>query len=570
MDNVVDLVLASDANSRQQAYDFLFKLLDSQDAENTLASFDDYNRLFDGIAAWISSSSLKNSLHGLDLIERFALKLGERLRPFAPQFINALFDRLGDNKEQVRVAAHDAIAQLMETVCAAQFIFDHVPTVFQSRQPRIREEVLSVLRLALERYGGGGLVFSKMMPSVSKLLDDPVPAVREGAMLTLVLAYRTYGERVKHDLIKKNLIPPGKLPILNAKFEEAREDSKQNGENEFLNDSADGGVMSVNSSGMSQSVHIMKRTGSSSSLSNSNRVKTTIKKTFVPSSATSQSALRGREDGSVDSEIFQRIFEESIQQAQKPTVSHKFSFSSPRELVDVMSKIRDFLSDSQADWERRVESARDFRYIVVLDGSRFEEFWTSLRNLEIPFQNAVKDLRSQLVREACISVSFLTTQLGDTGKLDRFAEAVLPSILQQMANSAKIMATSAVTCAHFVVSDVQTHRLIPIIAAQLAASKSATIRKHCYELVENALAKWPTRSLDKQVSTLVDIVKRGLTDADQEARAHSRQAFWQLKNHFPNQADHLYNQLDSMRQKVCFRIFHFVFNYSFLPVVHYG
>lgn len=59
-----------------------------------------------------------------------------------------------------------------------------------------------------------------------------------------------------------------------------------------------------------------------------------------------------------------------------------------------------------------------------------------LKLLDIPMQGSVKDLRSQVVREACITIAFLAKTLGL--KFDRSAEHLLNTLINLIQNSAKV------------------------------------------------------------------------------------------------------------------------------------
>lgn len=67
----------------------------------------------------------------------------------------------------------------------------------------------------------------------------------------------------------------------------------------------------------------------------------------------------------------------------------------------------------------------------------FEEFHTHLKQLDIPLQSSVKDLRSQVVREACLTIAFLAKTLGL--KFDRPAELLLNTLINLIQNSAKVI-----------------------------------------------------------------------------------------------------------------------------------
>lgn len=67
---------------------------------------------------------------------------------------------------------------------------------------------------------------NKLTPGISKLLQDPIPAVRETASNTFVEIYKHVGDRLRQDIQKKNCIPPAKLKALLNKFDEIKENDE--------------------------------------------------------------------------------------------------------------------------------------------------------------------------------------------------------------------------------------------------------------------------------------------------------------------------------------------------------
>ncbi|GFR69207.1 CLIP-associating protein 1/2 [Elysia marginata] len=212
-----------------------------------------------------------------------------------------------------------------------------------------------------------------------------------------------------------------------------------------------------------------------------------------------------------------------------------------------MQKMKDVLSDSTCMWEKRIDNCKMLRALLISGAADYDDFFHSLRTLESAFIMVVKDLRSQVVREGCITIAYLSQQLGS--KFDHFAEAVLPSLLNLIPNSAKVMSTSGMVCIRFIMQFVHTNRLIPIICGS-TTSKSNIIRRACLEFVNQLLHSWPTHCLEKHIALLQESIKRGISDADSEARVHSRKAFWGFADHFKSQADALLNSLDASKQKL--------------------
>lgn len=68
----------------------------------------------------------------------------------------------------------------------------------------------------------------------------------------------------------------------------------------------------------------------------------------------------------------------------------------------------------------------------------------------------------------------------------------------------------------------QCSRLVPIITQNLSNSKSKDIRRSCCEFLEQILTQWSRHSLEKHIPILQDAIKKGIADADPDARVTSR------------------------------------------------
>ncbi|KAF8778913.1 CLIP-associating protein 1 like protein [Argiope bruennichi] len=260
------------------------------------------------------------------------------------------------------------------------------------------------------------------------------------------------------------------------------------------------------------------------------------RRTMFTSSKSLPSSTSGGAGGA-DEEMFIKSFEDVP----------RITLYSARDLESELTKIKETLGNPSNDWEKRVEMCKRFRSVIVAGGHEYDEFYLHLRLLEHPFQISVKDLRSQVVREACITIAYLSQQLGS--KLDRFSEALLPCLINLIPNSAKIMSTAGIVAIRFIIRYTHVSRLIPIITTNLS-SKSKDIRKTCFEFLDQLLVTWPTHPMEKHVAILTDAIRKGISDADPEARAFSRKAYWSFADHFREQADALLNSLDNSKQRM--------------------
>uniref|UniRef100_A0A8C2AGP5 Cytoplasmic linker associated protein 1 n=1 Tax=Cyprinus carpio TaxID=7962 RepID=A0A8C2AGP5_CYPCA len=253
---------------------------------------------------------------------------------------------------------------------------------------------------------------------------------------------------------------------------------------------------------------------------------------MIPSSGESESSGAG----AVDEEDFIHAFEDV------PAVQ----IYSPRELEDSMNKIREILSDDKHDWEQRVAALKKVRSLLLAGASDYDVFLQQLRQLEGPLKLSAKDLRSQVVREACITLGHLSSMLGN--RFDHGAENIMPTLLNLVPNSAKVMATSGMAAIRLIIRHTHYPRLIPIMTSN-CTSKSVAVRRRCYEFLDLLLQEWQTNSLERHVAVLIETIKKGVHDADSEARSVARKCYWGFHAHFSKEAEHLFQALELTYQK---------------------
>ncbi|CAL8326737.1 unnamed protein product [Lota lota] len=526
MESCLNQVLQKDVGRRlqvgQEIIDYISDKDKSSDLEHDQTNLD---KLVDGIAtSWVNSSNFKVALLGLDLLSALVTRLQDRFRSHVGTVLPSLIDRLGDSKDQVRDQDQILLLKIMEQVASPQYIWDRMLGGFKHKNTRTREGVCLCLITTLSTYGAQGITLSKIVPHICNLLGDPTSQVRDGAINSLVEIYKHVGERVRMDLTKKGL-PQSRLNVIFSKFDEvqrsgnmvATSGSDKNFEDE---DSVDGG----------------RSTSSSSSKPSSCR-RTVVSVVRRPSAA-SASKITSKEAaaGAVDEEDFIKAFEDA------PSIQ----IYSNREMEDQMTKIREVLSDEKHDWEHRVVAVKKVRSLMMGGAAEYEGFPQQLRLMEAPLKLSAKDLRSQVVREACITLGYLSALLGN--KFDHCAESIMPTLLNLVPNSAKVMATSGVAAIRIILRHTHYARLILIITSN-CTSKSVAVRRRCYEFLELMLLEWPTNTLERHVAVLTETIRKGIHDADSEARYIARRCYWGFHGHYSREAEHLFQALESSYQK---------------------
>ncbi|XP_042281746.1 CLIP-associating protein 1a isoform X10 [Thunnus maccoyii] len=527
MENCLAQVLQKDMGRRlqvgQEIIDYILDKEKSYDLEQDQTALD---KMVDGIASsWVNSSNFKVALLGLDLLSALVTRLQERFRAQVGTVLPSLIDRLGDAKDQVREQDQTLLLKIMEQAATPQYVWDRILGGFKHKNNRTREGVCLCLIATLNTYGAQGLTLNKIVPHICNLLGDPTSQVRDGAMSCLVEIYRHVGERVRMDLSKKGL-PQSRLNVIFSKFDEVQRSgnmisssgSDKNFEDE---DSVDGG----------------RSSSSSSSKAPPSGRRTVMSSVRRPSSAsTAKPSGKEAAAGAVDEEDFIKAFEDV------PTVQ----IYSNREMEDQLSKVREVLADEKHDWEHRVVALKKVRSLLLAGATDYEGFPQQLRLLEAPLKLSAKDLRSQVVREACITLGHLSALLGN--KFDHGAESVMPTLLNLVPNSAKVMATSGVATIRLILRHTHYPRLIPIITSN-CTSKSVAVRRRCFEFLDLMLQEWHTNTLERHVAVLTETIKKGIHDADSEARSIARKCYWSFHGHYSREAEHLFQALESTYQK---------------------
>nr|XP_055176869.1 CLIP-associating protein 2 isoform X3 [Nyctereutes procyonoides] len=483
----------------------------------------------DALTGWVGSSNYRVSLMGLEILSAFVDRLSTRFKSYVVMVIVALIDRMGDAKDKVRDEAQTLILKLMDQVAPPMYIWEQLASGFKHKNFRSREGVCLCLIETLNIFGTQPLALSKLVPHLCILFEDSNSKVRDAAVLAMVEIYRHVGERLRVDLYKRG-IPPARLEMIFAKFDEVQ-----------------------NSGGMILSVYKDKSFDDEESV-DGNRPSSAASAFKVPAPKTPGNPVNSARKpgsaggpkvggaskeggaGAVDEDDFIKAF------TDVPTVQ----IYSSRELEETLNKIREILSDDKHDWDQRANALKKIRSLLVAGAAQYDCFFQHLRLLDGALKLSAKDLRSQVVREACITVAHLSTVLGN--KFDHGAEAIVPTLFNLVPNSAKVMATSGCAAIRFIIRHTHVPRLIPLITSN-CTSKSVPVRRRSFEFLDLLLQEWQTHSLERHAAVLVETIKKGIHDADAEARVEARKTYMGLRNHFPGEAETLYNSLEPSYQK---------------------
>uniref|UniRef100_A0AAR2J4Z4 TOG domain-containing protein n=1 Tax=Pygocentrus nattereri TaxID=42514 RepID=A0AAR2J4Z4_PYGNA len=484
MDYFYQQVLQKDVSRRLQVGpDLIDYLSDPQRSADVEQDKSRLDKTIDELTGWVNSSNYKVALLGIDIVSAFVDRMSDRFRGYVGTVVPALVDRLGDGKDQVRDQAQALILKLMEQTATPMYIWERLFPGFKHKNFRSREGLCLCLVATLNTCRHPGLICA--FPQGFRA--HSIRHLGQKALDTFI--YFSFSDRSFDD-----------------------------------DDSVDGSRPSSVQAAF-KVPKVPKKPGDSASSS---------RRPSATGAAKTSASKEGA--GAVDEEDFIKAF------TDVPTVQ----IYSTRDLEDNLNKIREICSDDKHDWDQRANALKKIRSLLVAGANNYDCFYQHLRLLDGAFKLSAKDLRSQVVREACITVAHLSTVLGN--KFDHGAEAIVPVLFNLIPNCAKVMATSGTAAIRIIIRHTHVPRLIPLITGN-CTSKSVAVRRRCYEFLDMLLQEWQTHSLERHAAVLVESIKKGIRDADSEARVEARKAYWGLRAHFPGEAESLYNSLEASYQK---------------------
>uniref|UniRef100_A0A2M4B9B3 Putative microtubule associated-protein orbit n=1 Tax=Anopheles marajoara TaxID=58244 RepID=A0A2M4B9B3_9DIPT len=507
----------------QLAEDLVLYLSDS---ENSIECTD-LGLLIDGLIPWMTGSHYKIAQRALEAFTELIVRLGHDFNAYTSTILPHVIDRLGDSRDTVREKAQLLLHKLMECrVVQPQTLLDKLNICFKHKNGKVREEFLQTIVSTLNEYGTQSLSVKVYIPPIVSLLGDPSPSVRDAAIQTLVEIYKHVGDKLRIDL-KKRDVPPTKVATLEQKFDEARNDGL------LLPSALTAATGGIGHDELDRApvverpTRLVKRTPSATP-------RKPLYETQPQGSSGGDAMLAA---GSVSVEVFEASFENVPQ----------LTIFSQRDMDEHMKSINTLIGDKNVDWEKRVDALKKIRSLLIMNVQASPSFVQQLKDLSIAFLDILKELRSQVIREACITLAYMSKVL--KSRLDQFTIYILQELINLIQNSAKVISSSGTLALKFVLRYTHAPKIIPILTQNLMLSKSKDIRSTLCEMLMLLFEEWPTKALEKHNSLLREALKKGIGDADNDARRHSRCAFWLFRRHFPELADSLYGSLDISTQR---------------------
>ncbi|KAL5286274.1 CLASP1 family protein [Megaselia abdita] len=493
------------------------------DESNSIVCMD-LGLLVDGLMPWLTGSHFKIAQKSLEAFTELIKRLGPDFNAYTATVFPHVIDRLGDSKDTVREKAQLLLHNLMEyRVLTPQQLIDRLTPCFKHKNSKVREEFLQTIVNTLNEHGTSQLSVKSYIQPIVSLLGDPTSTVRDASIQTLVEIYKHVGDRLRVDLRRKE-VPAAKMAVLEQKFDEVKEEGLLLKSATSSHANGNGFQDETDTTSLQPPVRptrLVKRTVSASAK----------KPTSLDVQSSSSSLL---DAGAISWEVFEASFE------QVPSLN----IYTQKDIEDNMKNIIQVIGNKNVDWEKRVDALRKIRSLLI---NNVQSVLVYLKDLSIVFLDILKELRSQVIREACITIAYMSKCIRN--KLDTFCVYILQELINLIQNSAKVISSAGNIALKYVIKFTHAPKLLPIITTTYSQSKSKDIRSMLCDTLCLIFEEWQTKSLERNVVSLRDTLKKGIADADNDARRNSRRAFWAFRRHFPDVADQVYGGLDPATQK---------------------
>eukprot|EP00045_Choanoeca_perplexa_P014907 m.178436 g.178436 ORF g.178436 m.178436 type:complete len:1379 (+) comp16837_c0_seq1:180-4316(+) len=556
MEQLIGLLEKPDRRNRQ---DVVEQIVDQLNTASEVTA-DQASALVDVLPSWVKSSNGKVAMLGFAVIRGLADRLGKDLHPHVEAILPAIIARMVDTKDPVRDACIESLMMLMAKATTPQHIFDKLMPPFKSGSWRVKQAVLMCFEQTLNEHGASSISITRLLNTVLACLTHSHEAVREAAMVALTEAYRHVGARLRIDIEKSRDAPASKLPALLERFEAVRASGSMIGEDEGRSPTPTSSASSTTSnpppstrrgrsSGIARSTdrRSLASRPSTGESRNSTARRTRAQSASGPSARNSTggsaavSRVSSRLDsnrnkgGGVDTDEY-----ESLLADVSPEESTRHGY--PAILQDITRELK----LPAEEWEKRMEALKHLRALAAGNSPSFESFDDDIRSMEKQLVDCLADLRSQIVKEACLTVTQLARALGN--RFLTVADVLLETLFRQVGVHTKIMADSCKLCLLSLFAHLHHSKLI-VRVMEYKDSKSVNQKRICAELLHRIMVSWDASTIQRQHTKIQAYLAQATSDADSDVRKLARRVYWKYFDLFPAEAERALSKLTSTQNK---------------------
>lgn len=195
---------------------------------------------------------------------------------------------------------------------------------------------------------------------------------------------------------------------------------------------------------------------------------------------------------------------------------------------------------SQSDWSDQVKAMKRIMGLINGGALKNEIFVRSIGRFYDSISAAVTNLRSALVKTACLLIAQLARELKN--QFESCGDYITP-LSTQLTHGTQIIADSCKFSILIIAKNCPSRRIFSQFI-DLANKRGAANKSCAAESFSILIATWPLTSIGSNYSTLFSTLKKLLSDAAPDARLYARKAVKELLNVNHSKTTDFINTLD--------------------------
>ena len=213
-------------------------------------------------------------------------------------------------------------------------------------------------------------------------------------------------------------------------------------------------------------------------------------------------------------------------------------------VLELASRVTDQKADN---WEIR---AHGLKKVAACPA---EELTTDMKGpLRAMFESTLRDLRSNVVREACCAIKSLAQS--DAAVMKPLARDILPTLSAVRGSGNKLNASYVHEATRQLIANVPLRSSVVHVIDLIKSSKSKEVRESAAEYLYIALSTGEKEHLERGKEQLVHLLQQAMPSLlalpSPRSREWARAVFWQFHRHWPQQAELARKQADGRAQKM--------------------
>mmetsp|Transcript_3178 Transcript_3178/g.7408 ORF Transcript_3178/g.7408 Transcript_3178/m.7408 type:complete len:1390 (+) Transcript_3178:45-4214(+) len=519
MEKVAELMQARGNRSVAAALQLLERTVKN---EPVSASDPDAIAVLADFKIFLKSQNAKIIQLSLHCLSQLIAAIGRKTSAHIPNLVPSVIDRLGDTKRPVRKEAEAVLCSFMKASESSKEVLSHFITpLVNCKSSLVRGGLLRVVIKAADKYPLDHRVVEDILHPAVEMLSDGNSEIREAASSCVSRMYARVGGPLRDMLNNMDIVGKNRIIL--------------------------------------KDIIASTRPPSGSGRKTPKRSHHNRSKTFSMRPQASARHYAGASVGSFAmssdrvSEAKAKILGEAIEVEENRSVptppgATSVSVYTEKELNEEMGKIISTLSDvKNNDWNKRIKSLNRLAGLVMGGAHDMDSFPSNLLKLKGPMIEQLQDLRSSVVKQACLVLAYISSVVRDG--MEPLMEFVIPVLAHLNCVTIQVISKSANTCMHTLLSHTKCSRRAVQKIFGMGAAKAPAVREKSLQYLTILLKPGPT-DMSKKMSMVEQILKSRLQDASAPVRVAARRCYAALASRWPSRAEYIVADLDDKTKRL--------------------